>query len=355
MDAIKKQAAKLREQVAKQQQTILRHLGQLGHEALMVDESELQCHQQLENLYRSTRDAKHFQRDIVRGIEGYISTNKKQMHIVRKLAEDSCNYGIECACNAPLAMATSNFGASHTVIQDQKETLLGILGQQVSEPIRASISGAPLEDARHLIRRYDRMRQELESQAAEVIRRQSKFRDASSESLGKLKDAERRLSELKTSMLVLGKEAAKAMLAVEEQQQQITYHKLLKMVDAERSYHRSVVSLLEKLHLEMITDEEELNESLQQDSSTAQTETASKRSTAHPQFVKVLHSFDAEADGELSLEVDDYVVVRQVAPNGWSEGECNGKGGWFPSAYVQKITPRGLASAAKDDSFLPNN
>ncbi|CAH9142438.1 unnamed protein product [Cuscuta epithymum] len=321
MDAIKKQAAKLREQVAKQQQTILRHLGQLGHEALMVDESELQCHQQLENLYRSTRDAKHFQRDIVRGIEGYISTNKKQMHIVRKLAEDSCNYGIECACNAPLAMATSNFGASHTVIQDQKETLLGILGQQ----------------------------------AAEVIRRQSKFRDASSESLGKLKDAERRLSELKTSMLILGKEAAKAMLAVEEQQQQITYHKLLKMVDAERSYHRSVVSLLEKLHLEMITDEEELNESLQQDSSTAQTETASKRSTAHPQFVKVLHSFDAEADGELSLEVDDYVVVRQVAPNGWSEGECNGKGGWFPSAYVQKITPRGLTSAAKDDSFLPNN
>ncbi|CAH9095152.1 unnamed protein product [Cuscuta europaea] len=101
----------------------------------------------------------------------------------------------------------------------------------------------------------------------------------------------------------------------------------------------------------MITDEE-LNESLQQDSST---ETASKGSTAHPQFAKVLHSFDAEADGELSLEVDDYVVVRQVAPNGWSEGECNGKGGWFPSAYVQKITPRGLTSAAKDDSFLPNN
>ncbi|CAH9095148.1 unnamed protein product [Cuscuta europaea] len=209
----------------------MRHLGQLGHEALMVDESELQCHQQLENLYRSTRDAKHFQRDIVRGIEGYISTNKKQMHIVRKLAEDSCNYGIECACNAPLlAKATSNFGASHTVIQDQKEILLGILGQQVSEPLRASISGAPLEDARHLIRCYDRMRQELESQAAEVIRRQSKFRDASSESLGKLKDAEIRLSELKTSMLVLGNEAAKAMLAVEEQQQQTTYHKLLKML-----------------------------------------------------------------------------------------------------------------------------
>lgn len=27
---------------------------------------------------------------------------------------------------------------------------------------------------------------------------------------------------------------------------------------------------------------------------------------------KVIHQFDAEADGELSLSVDDYVVVRQV-------------------------------------------
>ncbi|KAH7515036.1 hypothetical protein FEM48_Zijuj11G0153500 [Ziziphus jujuba var. spinosa] len=52
-------------------------------------------------------------------------------------------------------------------------------------------------------------------------------------------------------------------------------------------------------------------------------------------------------EGELSLSVDDYVVVRQnilhavvdinqVAPHGWSEGECNGKAGWFPSAYIER-------------------
>lgn len=29
-------------------------------------------------------------------------------------------------------------------------------------------------------------------------------------------------------------------------------------------------------------------------------------------MLKVIHQFDAEADGELSLSVDDYVVVRQV-------------------------------------------
>ncbi|KAL7001804.1 hypothetical protein U1Q18_002953 [Sarracenia purpurea var. burkii] len=29
-------------------------------------------------------------------------------------------------------------------------------------------------------------------------------------------------------------------------------------------------------------------------------------------IAKVIHSFDAQAEGELSLSVDDYVVVRQV-------------------------------------------
>lgn len=27
---------------------------------------------------------------------------------------------------------------------------------------------------------------------------------------------------------------------------------------------------------------------------------------------------------------------HQVAPHGWSEGECNGEAGWFPSAYVER-------------------
>ena len=29
-------------------------------------------------------------------------------------------------------------------------------------------------------------------------------------------------------------------------------------------------------------------------------------------------------------------ALTQVSPSGWSEGECNGKAGWFPSAYVEK-------------------
>jgi hypothetical protein len=39
-------------------QAVLRQLGHLNREGLMVDEAELQCQQQLENLYNSTRAAK---------------------------------------------------------------------------------------------------------------------------------------------------------------------------------------------------------------------------------------------------------------------------------------------------------
>lgn len=35
---------------------------------------------------------------------------------------------------------------------------------QVSEPLRAMVMGAPLEDARHLTQRYERLRQEAEAQ-----------------------------------------------------------------------------------------------------------------------------------------------------------------------------------------------
>lgn len=34
----------------------------------------------------------------------------------------------------------------------------------MAEPLRAMVMGAPLEDARHLAQRYDRMRQEAEAQ-----------------------------------------------------------------------------------------------------------------------------------------------------------------------------------------------
>ncbi|GAV92248.1 hypothetical protein CFOL_v3_35629, partial [Cephalotus follicularis] len=131
MDAIKKQAAKLREQVAKQQQAVLKHLGHFGSEAAMIDEAELQCHQRLENLYNSTRAAKHFQRNVVRGIEGFISTSLKQMEIVRKLSEDCSKYGSENQTTDPgVARAALHFGTSHNMMENERGALLGLLGDQ---------------------------------------------------------------------------------------------------------------------------------------------------------------------------------------------------------------------------------
>ncbi|KAK9232813.1 hypothetical protein WN943_023061 [Citrus x changshan-huyou] len=170
-----------------------------------------------------------------------------------------------------------------------------VLPTRVSEPLRALINGAPLEDARHLTHRYDKLRHEVEAQAAEVFRRRSKIResDISAESAVKLRNAEARLTELKSTIMALGREATAAMLSVESQQQQMTYQRL---------------------------------------------------------FAMVIHPFDAQANGELSLSIDDYVVVCQVAPTGWSEGECKGQAGWFPLAYVERQEKAPASKIAEGNS-----
>ncbi|KAG5069532.1 hypothetical protein AAZX31_01G138000 [Glycine max] len=351
MDAIRKQASKLREQVARQQQAILRQLGQISNEPLMTDESEIECLQQLQKLYTSTKTAKHFQRHIVRAIEGFISVSSKQMEIVRRMARDCCKYGTEnLGSSYPLARASLQFGNTYDTMENERETLLGILGDQISEPLRAQITGAPLEDARHLTHRYDKLHQEVEAQAAEVLRRRSKLRNSSvsAESAVRLQNAETRLKELKSALAALGREATAAMLSVEEQQQQMTLQSLRTMVDAERSYHQHVLVILEKLYTEIIEERQPkeatsfplpkdgYNQPADENANSNGIDYKHNSQTGTYFFAKVIHPFDAQAEGELSLSVDDFVVVRQVGPNGWSEGECKGNAGWFPSAYVQR-------------------
>ncbi|KAJ6821113.1 SH3 domain-containing protein 2-like [Iris pallida] len=354
METIRKQASKLREQVARQQQAVLKQLGgRYGHDSPLVDEAELQCYEELRTLFRSTRAAKHFQRDIVRGVDGFFSVNSKQMGIVTKLAEDCCKYGNEYQDSGfALAKASLDFGTSHISVEKEMDNLLRILGDKVFDPLRTMITAAPLDDARHLTHRYERIRRDVEAQTNEVLRRQLKSKEVgfNADDAIKLQNAESRLSELKTALSALGREATGAMTSVQACQQEVTLQCLLTMVDAERSYHQNVAVILDKLYAEMALVKQH-------------TESAAPESTnlskVHPQtskdqqfnisgdpppasgqkteyFVaKVIHPFDSEADGELSLSVGDYVVVRQVAPNGWSEGECKGKAGWFPSAYIQ--------------------
>ncbi|KAG5249132.1 SH3 domain-containing protein [Salix suchowensis] len=348
MEAFKKQATRLREQVAKQQQEILKHLGRFSNEGIIVDEAELQCNQHLQNLYNSTRTAKHFQKNIVRGVEGFVSISSKEMEILRKLADECCKYGADNHNeNNHVARAALQFGASHNLMENEKETLVGILNDQVSKPLRELITGAPLEDARHMTHHYDKLRQVVEVQAS-VKTRDSEI---SAESCVKLRAAEARLTELKSTIMSLGREATAAMSSVENQQQQITVQRLFRMIDAERCYHQHVLTILDKLHAEMVL-EEQLNDSSPQSATTQRdmivppvhennTSNGSRNLMDNNQkdglfIAKVIHSFDAQAEGEMSLSVDDFVVVRQVAQTGWTEGERRGEAGWFPSAYIEK-------------------
>ncbi|KAJ7517479.1 hypothetical protein O6H91_21G025800 [Diphasiastrum complanatum] len=367
MDAIRKQASKFRDQVAKQQQAVLKqftgHGVAQGSDIVIIDEAELQRHQQLERLYISTRAGKHFQREIVREVEGLISSGQKQLEICCKLGEDCRRYATESpGVNGALAKASMHYGNSRLQMEKERDGLHRALSTQVAEPLRAMVMGAPLEDARHLAQRYDRLRQEAESQGQEVIRRQWKVKETASnpEHVTKLQMAETKMAELTSAMAVLGKEAAAAMTAVEAQQQRLTLQRLIAMVEAERAYHQRVTEILDQLYSQMVSERqwsetvpnaqigspqmtnayiappsyEEVKANGGSPDASESPPNASQNSMYF--LAEVVHPFEAESDGELSLTLGDYVVVRQVSAMGWSEGECRGKAGWFPSSYVER-------------------
>ncbi|CAI8600374.1 unnamed protein product [Vicia faba] len=358
MEAIRKQASKLREQVARQQQAVLKQFGAGGYggsDNMVTDEAELQQHQKLEKLYISTRAGKHYQRDIVRGVEGYIVTGSKQVEIGTKLSEDSRKYGAEntCTSGSTLSRAALNYARARAQMEKERGNLLKALGTQVAEPLRAMVTGAPLEDARHLAQRYDRMRQDAEAQAIEVSKRQAKVRESPghADNVMKLEAAETKLQDLKANMAILGKEAAAAMTAVEAQQQRLTLQRLIAMVEAERAYHQRVLEVLDHLEGEMVSERHRIE--------APPTPSVDKNMPPPPSYEEVngvyasqehngitdnmgyflgevLFPYHAESEVELNLSVGDYIVIRKVSNNGWAEGECKGKAGWFPFGYVER-------------------
>lgn len=356
MDAIRKQASKLREQVARQQQAVIKQFagGLGGSEEIVANEVELQQQQKLEKLYISTRSAKHFQRDIVRGVEGFIVTGTKQVEIGTKLSEDSRKYGAEntCTSGSALSKAAMSYSTARMDIEKERENLVKALGTQVAEPLRAMVVGAPLEDARRHAQRYDRVRQEAESQVIEVARRQAKVKesDGNPENLSKFEAAQARLRELKSNMTKLGKEAVATMSAVEAQQQRLTLQRLIAMVEAEKNHHQKVLHILDRLEGEMLQERQRIeapptaavvspeSPPPHDESNGVYASHSNGDSADNTDYYlgEVIHPYQAESKAELSLAVGDYVVVRKVSSNGWAEGECEGKAGWFPLEYVER-------------------
>lgn len=334
MDAFRKQASKFREQVAKQQQLMIKQFSGTGYESsevTVIDEVELQRHHELEKLYRSTRAGKDFQKEIVRGAEAFTTVGCKHIEAGTKLSEGCSKYGAENISSGILARAASLYGDALIHVEKEQEDFNRMLSSQVLEPLRAMIGGAPLEDARHLAQRYSRMRQEAEVQGTEVSRRQMRIKELpSSENIARVQAAESKMHELKANMAVLGKEAAAALASVEAQQQRLTFQRLVAMVEAQKTYHQRVAAILDGVEAEMVSEKQ------RKESAPPEPPSVSCSEKALYFLAEVMHAFEAASEKELSLAVGDYVVVRKVTPSGWSEGECKGKAGWFPSEYVEK-------------------
>ncbi|CAK7350304.1 unnamed protein product [Dovyalis caffra] len=365
MDALRKQASKLREQVAKQQQAVIKQFSGTGYESsdvMVIDEVEMHRHQQLEKLYRSTRSGKYvlshfsilsvrfgrdsnpikmkdgtdFQKDIVKAAEAFTAIGYRHIEAGTKLSEDCWRYGAENINENILAKAAAIYGDACKHVEQEQEDLNHLLSAQILEPLRAMINGTPLEDARHLAQRYSRMRQEAEAQAAEVSRRQARVRESPiPENIAKLHAAEARMQELKANMAVLGKEAAAALAAVEAQQHRLTFQRLVAMVEGQKNYHLRIAAILSEVEAEMVSEKQQKESAPPVILPPAiPLENGSEKTTYF--LAEATHPFIAETEKELSLAVGDYIVVRKVSPTGWSEGECKGKAGWFPSAYAEK-------------------
>ncbi|XP_071688804.1 SH3 domain-containing protein 2-like [Rutidosis leptorrhynchoides] len=300
-------------------------------------ETDVLLHEKLERLYKSTRVVKHFQRDIVRGVEGYIVSGSKQVEIGIKLSDDSRKYGVENSCT--LSKAALKFSYALAELEKELGVLLKSFGTQVAEPLRTMVMGAPLDDARHLAQSYDRMRQQAESQAVEVSKIQERMRDESgnTDQLMKLETAESKLQNLNSDMLTLGKQATSAMAAVEAQQQKMTLDRLLTMIKSERDYHQKVFQILDLLKEKMVSERVDATPCYKDIKNMPKSPIQNGSDDGAEYFIgEVMYSHYGESKVELSLSIGDYVVIRKVSSNGWAEGECKGKAGWFLAGYIER-------------------
>lgn len=112
--------------------------GGSGNHAL--DAVEQQRYQELERLFNSTRSAKHFQKDVVKGVENLITTGHKQFEVSNKLAEDCKKYGAEGpSVKEVLRRATQQYGSARNIMEKERETFHRTLTSQVAEPLKGMV------------------------------------------------------------------------------------------------------------------------------------------------------------------------------------------------------------------------
>ncbi|CAL9056554.1 unnamed protein product [Musa banksii] len=309
-----------------------RALGYQSSDAMVVDEIESHQHRQIETLCKSTRAGRDLQKDIIRAAEAFATVGHKHVEIGTTLSEDCYKYGGENqASETILAKAAALYGGALKDVEKEHEDFNTFLSSQIMDPLRTMVTDGTLENAQNLAQQYNRVRHEAETLAAEVSKRQSRVRGTSIlENTAKVQSSEAKMYELKANMTLLGKEAATVLVAVESQQQRQSTQRLASLVEAEKLFHLRLAAILDDVEAEMITEKQRKVSALP----SAPFHKCSEKTLYF--LAEAIYQFSATSEKELSLEVGDYVVVRQVSPSGWSEGECRGKAGWFPSAYVEK-------------------
>jgi endophilin-A len=78
---------------------------------------------------------------------------------------------------SPLARAAMQYGAARSQMERERDNMKQIFGTQVADPLRAMVTGAPLEDARQLTNRYKAFRQDAEVQDTEVDKRMAQNKE----------------------------------------------------------------------------------------------------------------------------------------------------------------------------------
>ncbi|KAG0695886.1 E3 ubiquitin-protein ligase SH3RF1 [Chionoecetes opilio] len=67
--------------------------------------------------------------------------------------------------------------------------------------------------------------------------------------------------------------------------------------------------------------------------------TTHQRQSSHHPCAKALYNYDRKEAGDLSFKKGDLIILRKKIDSNWYEGELNNKFGFFPSSYVQVLTP----------------
>ncbi|CAK9874961.1 unnamed protein product [Sphagnum jensenii] len=90
-----------------------------------------------------------------------VSTSTKQLEVATKLAVECKKYEMEGPrVGSPLVRAPMQYGTARSQMERERNNMNRIFGTQVADPLRAMVTGAPLEDARQLRNKYKALRQD---------------------------------------------------------------------------------------------------------------------------------------------------------------------------------------------------